>query len=48
MKAGLYPDAAGFAAKWALDRKFTPQMAEEAREAAYARWQRAVQAVIGV
>ena len=48
MKAGIYPDKAGFAAKWALDRKFTPQMESEAREAAYARWQRAVQAVIGV
>ena len=48
MKAGIYPDTAGFAAKWALDRKFTPQMAAEARESAYARWQRAVQAVIGV
>ncbi|MCI5097025.1 MAG: glycerol kinase GlpK [Rhodobacteraceae bacterium] len=48
MKAGIYPDKAGFAAKWALDRKFTPQMAADAREAAYARWQRAVQAVIGV
>jgi glycerol kinase len=48
MKAGIYPDKASFAAKWALDRKFTPQMEAEAREAAYARWQRAVQAVIGV
>ncbi|MFC4214499.1 glycerol kinase GlpK [Pseudophaeobacter arcticus] len=48
MQAGIYPDQAGFAATWALDRKFTPQMAPEQRDAAYARWQRAVQAVIGV
>ncbi|NIZ14322.1 glycerol kinase GlpK [Phaeobacter sp. HF9A] len=48
MKAGVYPDQAGFAATWALDRQFTPAMEAETREAAYARWQRAVQAVIGV
>ena len=48
MQAGIYPDQAGFAATWALDRKFTPDMAAAQREAAYARWQRAVQAVIGV
>ncbi len=48
MQAGIYPDQAEFAATWALDRKFTPEMAPEQREAAYARWQRAVQAVISV
>ncbi|MEP2715915.1 glycerol kinase GlpK [Pseudophaeobacter sp.] len=48
MQAGLYPDQAGFAATWALDHQFTPQLEPERREAAYARWQRAVQAVIGV
>lgn len=48
MHAGIYPDQAGFAATWALEHKFTPEMAAEQREAAYARWQRAVQAVIGV
>lgn len=48
MQAGIYPDQAGFAATWALDRKFTPQMAPAQRDAAYGRWQRAVQAVIGV
>lgn len=48
MKAGIYPDQEGFAAKWALDRQFTPSLTKEAREAAYKRWQRAVQAVIGV
>ncbi|CUH79938.1 Glycerol kinase [Tritonibacter multivorans] len=48
MKAGIYPDQAGFAATWALDRQFTPDLEEEAREAAYARWKRAVDAVISV
>ncbi|MDE4133196.1 glycerol kinase GlpK [Phaeobacter sp. QD34_3] len=48
MKAGLYPDQAGFAATWARDRQFTPAMEAVQRDAAYARWKRAVQAVIGV
>ena len=48
MRAGIYPDQAGFAETWALDREFKPQLDTEAREAAYARWKRAVQAVIGV
>lgn len=48
MQAGIYPDQVGFAETWALDRQFTPEMAAETREGAYARWQRAVQAVIGV
>ncbi len=48
MKAGVYPDQEGFAATWALDREFKPMLDAGRREAAYARWQRAVQAVIGV
>ncbi|MGR3761037.1 glycerol kinase GlpK [Roseobacteraceae bacterium NS-SX3] len=48
MRAGVYPDQKGFAATWALDRQFTPELDEETRETAYARWKRAVQAVIGV
>ncbi len=48
MQAGIYPDQAGFAETWALDHKFTPQMAPEQRNMAYVRWQRAVQAVIGI
>ncbi|MVO15502.1 glycerol kinase GlpK [Parasedimentitalea huanghaiensis] len=48
MWAGIYPDQDGFAETWALDRQFTPQLDTAPREAAYARWQRAVQAVIGV
>jgi len=48
MRAGIYPDQERFAETWALDCQFTPQLAAEIREAAYARWKRAVQAVIGV
>ncbi len=46
MQAGVYPDSDGFSAMWALDRRFTPQMADTDREAGYARWQRAVQAAM--
>ncbi len=42
MKAGVYPDQAGFAAEWALDRRFMPQMDAETRERRYADWQDAV------
>lgn len=48
MRAGIYPDQTGFADTWKLDRQFVPLMQPAARQAAYARWQRAVQAVIGV
>jgi len=37
-QAGLYPDLDGFAAEWALDRRFTPQMPEETRAHKYAGW----------
>ncbi|MFD1794885.1 glycerol kinase GlpK [Paracoccus aurantiacus] len=46
MKAGIYPDQDGFAASWALERRFDPLMEEDERSAKYARWQRAVQATI--
>ncbi len=42
MRAGLYPDAAGFADTWALDRRFEPMMDAETRDAKYAGWQDAV------
>lgn len=48
MRAGIYPDQAGFAETWKLERQFSPDMQADKREAAYGRWQRAVQAVIGV
>ncbi len=43
-RAGLYPDQAGFAESWALQRKFQPAMAEETRDRKYAAWKRAVAA----
>ncbi|MCG6558523.1 glycerol kinase GlpK [Ruegeria sp. 1NDH52C] len=48
MRAGLYPDQAGFAATWALDARFTPKMPEGNREAAYRRWKAAVAAAMTV
>ena len=41
-RAGVYPDQDGFAANWALDRRFTPQMDAETRERRYEGWQDAV------
>lgn len=48
MQAGIYPDAAGFAQKWALDRRFTPAMDDTTRAVRYARWKRAVAATLSV
>ncbi|WP_424944870.1 glycerol kinase GlpK [Aliiroseovarius crassostreae] len=42
MRAGIYPDQAGFAATWALDQSFTPAMDEDTRATRYAKWQDAV------
>ena len=46
-KAGVWPDAEGFARLWKLDRAFAPAMAETERARRYAGWRRAVDAVIG-
>ncbi|MFM7444172.1 MAG: FGGY family carbohydrate kinase, partial [Tabrizicola sp.] len=46
-KAGVCGGADGFGKTWALDRQFAPTMPGEAREARYARWQRAVRSTIG-
>ncbi|OZB13273.1 MAG: glycerol kinase, partial [Rhodobacterales bacterium 34-62-10] len=46
MRAGLYPGQEEFARTWALERQFTPRMAQADREAAYAAWTRAVQATL--
>ncbi len=43
---GVYPTQEEFARGWALERQFTPQLDDAAREARYAAWQRAVQATI--
>ncbi len=41
-RAGVYPDQAGFAANWALDQRFEPQMDDATRERRYAGWKDAV------
>lgn len=43
-RAGLYPDAPGFAKTWALEQSFTPSMPEDQRTERYAAWKRAVAA----
>ncbi|WP_394154917.1 glycerol kinase GlpK [Loktanella salsilacus] len=45
-RAGLYPDQAGFAEKWALDQTFSPAMAPKDRAKKYHQWTRAVQATL--
>ena len=47
-RAGIYPAMDGFAATWALERKFEPNMDEDTRAKRYARWDRAVQATLSV
>ena len=44
MQAGVYPDQTGFAANWALEKRFQPVMEEDKRTARYARWKNAVKA----
>ena len=46
MYAGLYPGKAGFASRWALDRRFEPRMESGIRERRYAAWKDAVQRLI--
>ncbi len=48
MSVGVYPDQSGFAATWALDKRFASAMDEATREARYAAWKRAVAATISV
>ncbi|QYX56766.1 glycerol kinase GlpK [Roseovarius sp. SCSIO 43702] len=48
MQAGVYPGCEAFAESWALDRRFEPDMDPDTRDAAYARWQRAVAATRSV
>jgi glycerol kinase len=42
MQAGVYPDRDGFAATWALEREFVPEMGSDRRDARYAGWKDAV------
>ncbi len=47
MRAGICPDMAGFAAAWALERRFEPAMEAAERARRYAGWQDAVRRTIG-
>ena len=47
-QAGLCPAPEEYAKAWRLDRRFEPGMEQSARDARYARWQRAVQAVMSI
>lgn len=42
MQAGIYPNQAGFAENWALDRRFEPKMTDNDRSQKYAGWKDAV------
>ncbi|MEL7097460.1 MAG: glycerol kinase GlpK [Pseudomonadota bacterium] len=44
MRAGIYPDMAGFAKAWAREAQFEPNVDENTRSASYCRWKRAVAA----
>ncbi len=48
MRAGVYPDQAGFAREWALERRFEPGMGEADRDKRYQGWKRAVSATLSV
>lgn len=41
-RAGIWPDMAGFAEKWALDRQFRPEMDAKSRRAKISGWRDAV------
>ena len=47
-RAGLYPDAARFAAGWAAEKSFHPRITQAQRTARHDRWARAVRATISV
>ena len=46
MQGGLCPAPEEFSRGWALDRRFEPALPKAERDAAYARWRRAVQATM--
>ena len=47
-RAGIYPKQAEFAATWALERSYEPEMSEDRRAALYQGWKRAVDATMRV
>ncbi len=48
MKAGIYPDQAGFSRMWGLEKRFKPTMDASRADALYERWKRAVAATLDV
>jgi glycerol kinase len=48
MRAGIYPDRAGFAKTWALERQFTPTMDADTRQQKYAGWKDAIARTLSV
>src|SRR5690606_18326967 len=42
LQAGVYPEPAGFADSWSLDRRFVPAMDAAMRDRRYAGWQDAI------
>ncbi len=48
MRAGIYPDQAGFAKTWALQQQFSPEMSQDTRETKYSGWKRAINATLNV
>jgi glycerol kinase len=48
MRAGMYPDQAGFAKTWACEQRFTAQMGDSERTRLYAGWKSAVQSTLSV
>jgi glycerol kinase len=46
--AGLFKSEQEIAARWALDRRFSPRLNKSARDTLYAGWKRAVQRVNGI
>jgi len=45
-KAGVWPDAEGFARQWKLERAFAPKLSASERERKYTGWRRSVAAVL--
>ncbi len=48
MQAGIYPDQAGFAESWALEKRFKPKMDDDVRAEKYALWKKAIAATMSV
>jgi glycerol kinase len=48
MRAGVYPDAEGFADTWACEKQFLPALDPDNRTMLYDRWQRCVRATLSV